>query len=102
MGGGRRRHGHAASTATTGDVVAPPIALGGALVDVVVDGDGAWVGDIEAGHGAAASVAMACPALAISVPAGVVRLAWRAERMWVTGVEDAASRPSTLATGAVR
>ena len=72
--------------------------VGGALVDVVVDGGTVWVGDIERRASSAPSTRP--PARpqrpAITVPAGVVRLAVAGSRLWVTGTDDQVT-PSTAA-----
>ena len=79
----------------------PPVVLGGALVDVVADGSTIWVGDIEGRVVRAldpASGAERRPA--ISVPAGVVRLAVAGNQLWVTGQDDLVT-PIDRSTGAV-
>ena len=85
--------------ADTGEADAP-IALGGALVDVAVDGEQAWIGDIEAGTVRSVDAATGVVGAAITVPGGVVRLAVADRQLWVTGLE-ATVTPIDLETGMV-
>lgn len=73
--------------------------VGGTLVDVVADGDGAWVADLETSrvvHVTRSGVVDADHA----VPDGVVRLALGGGRLWVTG-RDHTVTPVDLAAGQV-
>jgi len=77
-----------------------PVAAGGALVDVLADGDRAWVADIEGGTVRSIDGATGEVGPAVTVPAGAVRLAKAGDRIWVTGLEDRVT-PLDPATGAV-
>ncbi len=90
-GGGGVWIAHASGLVTRldgeGAPLGPPTDLGGALVDVVVDGDRAWVGDIASGTVVDVDASTGEPGEAIEVPAGVVRLALDGDRLWVTNLE---------------
>jgi DNA-binding beta-propeller fold protein YncE len=71
------------------------IDVGGALVDVVADVGGAWVGDIESG-----TVRAVGSDEPIAIPDGVVRLARDGDTLWVTNLEDTVT-PVDLRAGEV-
>jgi streptogramin lyase len=76
------------------------VELGGALVDVAVDGEHVWVGDIGAGTVRSVDASTGALSAPLPVPGGVVRLALDEDRLWVSGLEDAVT-PIDLPTGPV-
>lgn len=75
--------------------------VGGVLVTVAADGDGAWVGDIEAGTVRSIDAVTGLVGPEVRVPAGVVRVELVGQVLWVSGLEATVTpvRTDTLAVG---
>jgi outer membrane protein assembly factor BamB len=88
----------ARGTAARVGSAAPPVVLGGTLVDVVGTADAVYVGDLEAGVVHELDPATGAIRRTMPVPGGVVRLALDGPRLWVTGAERTVT-PVDLVTG---